>query len=177
MGIGTVLADDPSLTVKDGDLVADREERGAPPHPARVVFDSRARTPLDSQALDGSGETYVLASERAPAERRDALENAGAQVVVAGTDRVALPDAFAALEEAGTKRLMVEGGGEVIFSLLEAGVVDALSSFVGPLVIGGRDAPTLADGEGFLDDFPDLVLDDVTRLDGGVVLTWRVKGN
>ena len=177
VGIGTVLADDPSLTVKDADLVATREEGGVPSHPARVVADSRARTPLDSRALDGSAKTYVLVSERAPAERRDALENAGAQVVVSGTDRVALPDAFAALEAVGIRRLTVEGGGEVIFSLFDAGLVDDLSTFVGPLVIGSRDAPTLADGEGFLDDFPALGLESVERLDGGVVLTWRVGGN
>lgn len=175
VGIGTVLADDPSLTVKEADLVATRGGRGNPPHPARVVVDSRARTPLDSRVLDDRAETYVLASERAPADRRDALEAAGAHVVVAGTDRVALPAALAALEGMGTKRLMAEGGGEVIFSLFEDGLVDELSVFVGSLVIGGRDSPTLADGTGFPEDFPALVLDDVTRLDDGVLLTWRVQ--
>jgi len=49
---------------------------------------------------------------------------------------------------------MVEGGGELIFSLFEAGLVDELRLFVGPKIIGGRDAPTLADGEGFVADFP-----------------------
>jgi len=69
---------------------------------------------------------------------------------------------------------MVEGGGELIFSLFEAGLVDELRVFVGPTIIGGRDAPTLADGEGFVADFPTLELADVDRLDDGVVLTWRV---
>jgi 2,5-diamino-6-(ribosylamino)-4(3H)-pyrimidinone 5'-phosphate reductase len=59
--------------------------------------------------------------------------------------------------------------------LLEAGLVDRLSVFVGPLVIGGREAPTLADGEGFPRDFASLELEGVTRLDDGVLLNWRVE--
>jgi 2,5-diamino-6-(ribosylamino)-4(3H)-pyrimidinone 5'-phosphate reductase len=69
---------------------------------------------------------------------------------------------------------MVEGGGELIFSLFEAGLVDELSTFVGPTIIGGRDAPTLADGEGFVDDFPELALRDVERIDDGALLRWDV---
>jgi len=77
-------------------------------------------------------------------------------VVVAGENRVWLPDALPQLESHGVERLMVEGGGELIFSLFEAGLVDELSVYVAPKIIGGRDAPTLADGEGFVDDFPEL---------------------
>jgi 2,5-diamino-6-(ribosylamino)-4(3H)-pyrimidinone 5'-phosphate reductase len=175
VGVGTVLADDPSLTVKDDEHVAAREERGDPPQPARVLADSRARTPTDAAALDGEARTYLLVSEAAPDDRRDALEDAGARVIVAGTDRVAPPEALDALESEGIERLMVEGGGEVIFSLFEAGLVDELSVYVGSLVIGGRDAPTLADGAGFLENFPAFALDGVERLDNGVLLTWRVE--
>ena len=69
---------------------------------------------------------------------------------------------------------MVEGGGELVFSLFEAELVDELSVFVGPTVIGGREAPTLADGAGFVEDFPNLSLESVERLDGGVLLRWFV---
>jgi 2,5-diamino-6-(ribosylamino)-4(3H)-pyrimidinone 5'-phosphate reductase len=174
VGVGTVLADDPSLTVKDADRITAREERGDPPHPARIVADSRARTPLDADVLDDRAPIYLLASEAAPADRREALENVGATLLVAGTERVCFPDALAALEREGIEELMIEGGGEVIFSLLEAGLVDRLSVFVGPLVIGGREAPTLADGEGFTEDFAPLALEDVERLNDGVCLTWRL---
>ncbi|ELZ71779.1 5-amino-6-(5-phosphoribosylamino)uracil reductase [Haloferax prahovense DSM 18310] len=172
VGVGTVLADDPHLTLDDPDLVAAREERGDPPHPARVVADSRARTPTDARILDDAATTYVLVSEAAPADRREALESAGAELVVAGAERVSLPDAFDALESRGVDRLMVEGGGELIFSLFEAGLVDELTLYVGSMVIGGRDAPTLADGEGFVADFPKLSLRDVERVDDGVLLTY-----
>ncbi|ADE03895.1 2,5-diamino-6-(ribosylamino)-4(3H)-pyrimidinone 5'-phosphate reductase [Haloferax volcanii] len=172
VGVGTVLADDPHLTLDDPGLVAAREDRGDSPHPARVVADSRARTPTDARILDDAATTYLLVSEAAPGGRREALEAAGAELVVAGAERVSLPDAFDALEARGVDRLMVEGGGELIFSLFEAGLVDELTLYVGSLVIGGRDAPTLADGDGFVSDFPRLSLRDVERVDDGVLLTY-----
>ena len=173
VGVGTVLADDPSLVRHDEAHRADvRGEDAAPP--ARVVADSRCRTPVDAAVLDGDPETYVLTSEAAPEDRRRKLASAGARLVVAGAERVDLPGAFDALASEGVDRLMVEGGGELIFSLFESDLVDELSVFVGGTVIGGREAPTLADGEGFVADFPDLILESVERLDDGVVLEWTV---
>ncbi|WP_440989937.1 2,5-diamino-6-(ribosylamino)-4(3H)-pyrimidinone 5'-phosphate reductase [Haloarchaeobius baliensis] len=176
VGVGTVLADDPSLTVKDEDRVAGREADGLSPHPARVVFDSRGRTPTDAAVLDGAATTYVLVAESASVEHREALAAAGAEVVVAGTDRVDPAAGVAALADRGVDRLLVEGGGELIFSLFEAGLVDELTVYVGAMVVGGRDAPTLADGDGFVDSFPGLSLESVERLDDGVLLGWGVEG-
>ncbi len=172
VGVGTVLADDPSLTLDESERRERRADRGEPANPARVVADSRARTPTDARILDDAATTYVLVADAAPDERVDALRASGAEIVRAGADRVALPAAFEKLESAGVDQLMVEGGGELIFSLFDAGLVDELSAFVGPKLIGGRDAPTLADGEGFVDEFPELTLEGVERLDDGVVLTW-----
>jgi 2,5-diamino-6-(ribosylamino)-4(3H)-pyrimidinone 5'-phosphate reductase len=177
VGVGTVLADDPSLTVDDPVRTAIREADGEPIQPARVIADSQGRTPLDASVLDGDARTLLLASEAASAERVDALEDAGATVVVAGEDRVDFREALPKLRTEGVDQLMVEGGGEVIFSLFEAGLVDELSVFVGSTVIGGRDAPTLADGEGFTDDRPRLSLLGVERLDDGVLLRWLVAGS
>jgi 2,5-diamino-6-(ribosylamino)-4(3H)-pyrimidinone 5'-phosphate reductase len=177
VGVGTVLADDPALTVKDADRRDARTESGKPPNPARVVADSRARTPPDAAVLDDAAATYFLASDAAENGDIAALEAAGATVLVAGTDRVDLPKGLERLEMQGVERLMVEGGGELIFSLFEAGLVDRLSVFVGSVVIGGRDAPTLADGNGFTDphEFSELALSDVERLDDGVVLSYEVR--
>ncbi|SFG12011.1 2,5-diamino-6-(ribosylamino)-4(3H)-pyrimidinone 5'-phosphate reductase [Halopelagius inordinatus] len=174
VGVGTVLADDPHLTVDDESLRANRRADGRPPNPARVVADSRGRTPTDARILDDAAATYVLVSDAAPERRIDALESAGATVVVAGDERVSLPEAFRSLESRGVASVMVEGGGEVIFSLFEAGMVDELSVYVGSLVLGGRDAPTLADGEGFTDDGTALSLREVERLDDGVLLSYDV---
>lgn len=175
VGVGTVLADDPRLGLDDSELRAEREAAGASPTPARVVADSRGRTPTDARVLDDTATTYLLVAEAAPIDRREALREIGAELVVVGEKRVDLPAALAALEERGIDRIMVEGGGELLYSLFEAELVDEVSVFVGPTVIGGRDAPTLVDGEGFVDDFPELALEDVDRLDGGVLTRWTVK--
>jgi len=174
VGVGTVLADDPSLTLDDPERKRAREGRGESANPARVVADSRVRTPPDAGILDDEALTYLLVSEAAPTDFVEQMEDAGATVIATGEDRVDLVTALAKLEGDGIDQLMVEGGGEVIFSLFEHGLVDELSAFVGPTVIGGRDAPTLADGDGFVEEFPQLSLADVERLDGGVLLRWAV---
>ena len=174
VGIGTVLADDPHLTLDVTDRRVQRQRHGRDGNPARVVVDSDGRTPTDARVLDDEATTYVLVAESAPDDRREALADAGAEVIVAGDDRVDLAAAVEKLADAGLDRLMIEGGGEIIFSAFDAGLVDELSVYVGSLLIGGRDAPTLADGDGFADDFPDLTLDDIERFDDGVVLSYAV---
>ena len=173
VGVGTVLADDPSLERHDQQH---RQAVGKSGVPARVVADSRARTPPDAAVLNGDAATYLLVADTAPGERVSALESAGAEVVRAGNERVDLATALAALETAGIERLMVEGGGELLSSLFAAGLVDELTLYVGSMLIGGRDAPTLVDGEGFVDpgEFPRLDLRDVKRVDDGVVLSYSV---
>ena len=199
VGVGTVLADDPHLTLEEEDRRVQRLRNGRPGNPARVVVDSAGRTPTDARILDDEATTYLLVGGAIPDDRRERLESSGAEVIVAGTDprsdddahaksstedaretgrsgseRVDLVAGLDALGERGVDRLMVEGGGEVIFSLFEAGLVDELSVYVGSLVIGGREAPTLADGEGFIDDFPTLDLVETERIDDGVVLSYEV---
>lgn len=166
VGVGTVLADDPQLGVDD-------KPPGATAHPTRIVVDSTGQTPLDARVLDATAPTVVLTSERLEGQRRDAYADAGAVVYTAGSDRVDLAAGLSTLTEHGIDSVLVEGGGEIIFSLVEAELVDVLSVYIGNTVIGGRDAPTLADGTGFVADFPTFRLDGVARLDDGVVLYWR----
>lgn len=175
VGVGTVLADDPSLTVEDPDRRERRHREGRSPNPARVVADSQIRTPADARVLDDAATTYLLTTEEVPPENLSAVGGTGTEVIAAGDSRVDLVAALDELGDRGVDRLMVEGGGELIFSLFEAGLVDRLSTFVGPTVIGGRTAPTLADGDGFVGEFVDLALADVEHLDDGVVLTWTVR--
>jgi len=176
VGVGTVLADDPHLTLDVTDRRVQRQRHGRSGNPARVVADSTARTPLDARILDDEATTYLLVSEQAPEERRTELTDAGAELIVAGDDRVDLAAGVDRLADEGIERLLIEGGGELIFSAVDAGLVDELSVFVGSMLIGGRDAPTLADGDGFTEEFPALTLDDIERLDDGVVLKYTVEG-
>lgn len=175
VGVGTVLADDPSLTLDSAERTEKRRERGEPPHPARIVADSRVRTPPDAAVLDESADTFLLVGEAAPSDFVSQMEKRGATVITAGDNRVDLRTALEKLEEYGIEQVMVEGGGEIIYSLFEDDLVDRLSVFVGPIVIGGRDAPTLADGDGFVEDFSQLSLESVEKLDDGVVLHYVVS--
>ena len=176
VGIGTVLADDPSLTVKSEDLKKWRISKGLKENPIRVVVDSAARTPADASALHkGPGNRIIGCSGLAPPDRIGRLSKY-AEVIVAGNERVDLSVLLTGLFERGVSRLMVEGGGTLIWGLLSGGHVDEVTCYVGNMVIGGRDAPTLAEGAGYIreEDFARLCLEDVTRMDDGVLLRWKV---
>jgi diaminohydroxyphosphoribosylaminopyrimidine deaminase / 5-amino-6-(5-phosphoribosylamino)uracil reductase len=143
VGIGTALADDPLLTARDLDPPAIRQ-------PARVVFDSEARLPLDS-ALVGSvadAPLYVFTASGVDAGRASALRGAGAELIELPGDRdQRLEGALAELGRREISSLLVEGGAELAGSLLAAGEVDELRVFVAPLVLGS--GLPLASGAGF----------------------------
>jgi 2,5-diamino-6-(ribosylamino)-4(3H)-pyrimidinone 5'-phosphate reductase len=177
VGIGTVLADDPSLTVKGEECRQRRINRGADEHPARIVVDSRARTPPDASILHkGTGLRIIAVSENADPKKVAALK-AYATVIVAGKNEVDLSALMDALGTMGIQRVMVEGGGQLIAGLIRAGLVDEIYTFIGNLIIGGSEAPTLADGEGFIkeEEFPRLTLIETQRIESGILLHWKVE--
>jgi len=177
VGIGTVLADDPSLTVKGEECRQHRKNRGDTEHPARIVVDSSARTPPGAKVLHtGEGKRIIAVSRKADPERIAALE-AFATVIVAGEDKVDLPVLLDELASLGIRRIMVEGGGTLIEGLLRAGLVDEIYTFIGNIIIGGRDAPTLADGSGFVreTEFLRLTLLEARKIESGILLHWHVE--
>jgi len=177
VGIGTVLADNPSLTVKSEERRAGRRAAGRDEHPIRVVVDSSGLTPLSADILHkGTGKRIVAVSARAPSERVEALRE-HATVVTAGDETVDLTALLEELHRQGVRRLMVEGGGTLIWALFEQGLVDELQTFIGNIVIGGKDAPTPADGTGFLReaDFTQLRIIEAVRLDDGLLIRWSVE--
>ncbi|MET1125187.1 MAG: 2,5-diamino-6-(ribosylamino)-4(3H)-pyrimidinone 5'-phosphate reductase [Archaeoglobaceae archaeon] len=148
VGIGTVLADDPSLTVKSDELRAKRLLRGKPPNPLRVVVDSRCRIPIDAKVLDSRAKTIVaVASVADPSKVEEVRKKA--EVVVLGEERVDLKSLMDYLAARGVKRLLVEGGGTLVSSLLRQRLVDELIVYYSPMVIGGSSSPTICDGESF----------------------------
>lgn len=174
IGVGTLLADDPGLTVRSPALRRRREARGLPPNPLRVVADSAARTPPGAQLLRrGPGERLLFVSERAPRRRVEALRRR-AQVVVAGAETVSLPRALAHLRERGVERLLVEGGPTLLWSLFREGLVDEFWVYIGPLWVGGERAPSILGGEGLPGrSARSLRLASVRRLGPGLLLQWR----
>lgn len=177
VGIGTVLADDPSLTVKSDARIDARVMNGKPEHPVRIVIDSKGRTPPDAKILHkGPGLRIIAVSDMASEGDVTALKQ-HAKVIHAGGEFVDLLILLEKLHELGINRLMVEGGGTLIWGLLSAGLVDELLVFVGNIIIGGKDAPTLADGTGYIyePDFISLELVHALPMEEGVLIHWKVK--
>jgi 2,5-diamino-6-(ribosylamino)-4(3H)-pyrimidinone 5'-phosphate reductase len=77
----------------------------------------------------------------------------------------------------GVHRIMVEGGGTLIAGLMKAGLVNEIYTFIGNIIIGGKDAPTITDGEGFIKEsaFIQLTLLESRRIDNGILLHWKVN--
>ena len=129
VGIGTVIADDPQLTVR---LVP-----GA--SPLRIVLDTTLRVPADAQILADVAPTLVITSERSSAERRDELRRRGVGLQVVDADPpwgVGLAAALALLREAGIRSLLVEGGAAVITSFLRQRLADRVVVAIAPTILG-----------------------------------------
>ena len=142
VGVDTVVADDPSLTV--------REVKGR--NPVRVVLDSHARTPLTSRILNvDEAATIVAVSSKAEECRINSLRNKKVEVIVtSSSEKVDLVELMMELRKRGIRTVLVEGGGEVRWSFLKEKLADELFVWIMPYVWGGKDAPTLVGGEGFL---------------------------
>jgi len=143
VGVGTVLADDPLLTARD------ESGRPYPRQPLRVVVDSQGRTPPTARLFSQPG-PLLLALADPPPDRLEALRRTGAEVLLLPTEegRVDLPALMRHLAERGVLTVLVEGGGTLLASLVEAGLVDRVVADIAPLLIGGREAPSPLEGEG-----------------------------
>lgn len=134
VGIGTILADDPDLTV--------RKVEGLNPQP--VVLDSNLRFPLTARLLHNtSPPTRIFTSTTSASEKKEALENAGIKVSIVETDnadRLDLNQVLRSLYEDGFRSIMVEGGQEVITEFISQGLVDYIVITITPSLLGGLNA-------------------------------------
>jgi 2,5-diamino-6-(ribosylamino)-4(3H)-pyrimidinone 5'-phosphate reductase len=143
IGISTVLEDDPMLNV--------RYSTTGMKNPTRIIIDSKARIPLNSRIIDSSNkiQTIIAVTHNASSRKIKEIQKKGAQVLVYGNGKVNLRNLFQQLEKMGLKKIIVEGGGEINWSVLKLGLVNELVVTISPVIIGGRDAKTLVEGKGF----------------------------
>lgn len=143
-GIGTVLADDPMLNVRlPEDVVPADDIR----QPIRIIADRHLRIPLDSQLVRTAHDIplVIVASAEADKKKEEALVEAGAQVWHCGSAREIM-------ERAGKENIdsiLVEGGGILNESLLREGLIDEVTAFIAPKIIGGSEALSPVEGKGF----------------------------
>jgi len=130
VGVETVLADDPELTVRLPGRSVDQ--------PLRVVLDSRLRTPSTARVASGGDTLILTAREAAP------LGSATVERVDAADGRPTVAAILAALRRKGAGSVLIEGGGQVAASFLRAGRVDRLEWFRAPILLGGEGRPCVA---------------------------------
>ncbi len=161
VGVGTVVSDDPHLTMKDGDYDT---------NPIRIVLDPHGRTPDEAQVLDERAPTIMVTLEDCDTEW-DCEE-----IIRAGKESIDLEKVLEELAEFGIENVLVEGGGRTIASFFESRLVDRYSVFVGGLIIGGSDAPTPCDGKGWVSEGGiRMELRDCEILGNGALLTFEPK--
>lgn len=167
VGAGTVLADNPSLTV--------RRARGR--NPIRVVVDGLAKTPINARVMDRSAPTIIAATGRAPKSKLRALRSAGAEVIVLGRREVDLARLLGELHSHGVRKLLLEGGSTLNWGMLERGLVDEIRVAISPRVVGGAEARTLVGGKGFrkISEGIGLELLETRRVGRDLVLRYRVR--
>lgn len=151
VGIGTVLADDPRLTVHK--IPSSKSD-----NPIRVVVDNKARTPIDFRILNDDADTIIavgsICDENNPNSDEDAVSRAKAisqkaDVFYSSKTPVDLVEFMDYLYSKGIRTLMLEGGATLNFSMIKDNLIDEVRICIAPMIAGGRDAKTFFDGEGF----------------------------
>jgi diaminohydroxyphosphoribosylaminopyrimidine deaminase/5-amino-6-(5-phosphoribosylamino)uracil reductase len=152
VGVGTVLADDPSLTVRSATgALADRQ-------PLRVVADTHRRTPVRARVLDGAAESWVAT---------------GADVGVGADGHLDLAPLLRVLYHRGQRHVLLEGGPRLAGAFWRARLVDRVVAYVAPALLGAGPAAIEDAGIATVSDIARLRLDDVTRVGEDVRLTLR----
>ena len=166
VGIGTILTDDPKLTVKETYIKN-------PKQPLRIILDTHGKIPVHALAVNDAAPTLLITNGTSDKAFGDNVE-----IIPCETDDDGLIDLSQLLEllyYRGVNKLMVEGGSTVIWSFLRQKLVDDLYVYIAPLIIGGKQTPTLADGNGIHDvaEVISLEIANISRLGPGLLVHYR----
>jgi 2,5-diamino-6-(ribosylamino)-4(3H)-pyrimidinone 5'-phosphate reductase len=173
VGIGTVLKDNPRLTVH-------KIEAKGEDNPVRIVVDSKLRIPLNARVLNKDAKTIIATTEEVDEEKEKKIKKLteiGVEVIKAGKEKVDLKKLMEELYKRGIERILLEGGGTLNWGMFKENLVDEVRVFIAPKIFGGKDAPTYVDGEGFktVEECVKLELKNYYKLDNGIVLEFVVK--
>jgi 2,5-diamino-6-(ribosylamino)-4(3H)-pyrimidinone 5'-phosphate reductase len=177
VGGHTLLEEDPKLTVKSESRRAERVARGVSPNPMKIGVATAANLKIESEFLTaGAARVVIFTTTQTSKQHLESLRARGVEIFVQDGPRVDLMKMMTTLKKIGVDHLMVEGGGTVNFELLRLGLVDEITAYIAPLIFGGANAPTLADGLGLTREAAlRLHLIDVEKLeDDGVFLRYKL---
>ena len=167
VGVNTIQADNPKLTVK-ADYVQN------PKNPIRVILDTHCVTKPDALAVDENAKTLIITNGECDKNYKDNVEVIQCEVDYEGL--IDLNQMLEILHSRGIKKLMVEGGSTVIWNFLKQGLVDDLYVFIGPMIIGGKYTPSMADGEGIAqeDELINLEIVEFKKIGNGLLVHYRM---
>ncbi|MBN1801919.1 MAG: 2,5-diamino-6-(ribosylamino)-4(3H)-pyrimidinone 5'-phosphate reductase [Candidatus Lokiarchaeota archaeon] len=171
VGKGTILKDDPKLHIKYYD------------HSGyyRIVIDSNLSIPLKSNVITFQPDTYptiICTTENIPKERIKEFESNKVKIVQAGKgSRVDLLKLMPLLSELGIKSILLEGGGTLNWSFINDDLIDEMRLTIAPWVVGGKEATSLVEGEGFdsMLKAPRFILTNVRSRDNYIILRYTRK--
>jgi len=172
VGVQTVILDNPRLTIR---------QNGNETSHYRMVLDTKGRVPLDSNLLNDSFKhlTIIFTTELIPKEIEERILSKGVKLIKLKLDnnRIDLNDWLIECEKCGIQSIFVEGGGEVIASMLKAEVVDKIAVAIAPIIIGGKDAKGFVAGDGIehLKDAIQLEKPTIKWFDEDCVLEYNIK--
>lgn len=166
VGKNTILQDNPMLNV--------RYARGK--NPIRIVLDSMGQIPASSKLIQTSYDiqTIIAVSEKIPKKNLAKLSKFPVDIVVCGKNKVELKQLLKILKKSKIKTILLEGGGTTNWDFVRQGLVDQVIITVTPYLVGGKDAKTLVDGDGFskIAQSLRLKLDRVVRQNNEIVLHY-----
>lgn len=194
VGISTVINDDPLLTIRYG-----MNKKGTK-NPIRIIIDSKARIPLHSKIVKTANqiETRLVVTSKAPPKNLKKLEERGLKIIVLdqGTkedrenrenkrkdnrEKVDLKKLFNQLEREGISNVLVEGGGEINWSIIKDNLFDEMIITISPLIIGGKRAISLVGGEGYktINESVKIKLSRIQKKSNGEIILYykNIKTN
>jgi diaminohydroxyphosphoribosylaminopyrimidine deaminase / 5-amino-6-(5-phosphoribosylamino)uracil reductase len=172
VGVNTIIIDNPNLT--------DRSNHQKKSNPLRVVVDTHGRIPLKANILNTQiAKTWIATTANMPSDLMKILENKGVEIIVCPIQdgKVDLNYLVEKLAEKGIDSLLVEGGSELNFSAMQAGIIDKVYTFISPKFIGGKSAYTPMGGAGLekMTDAFALQIDQVKRFDDDILVEAYLK--
>jgi len=170
VGAGTVMTDDPKLTVKS-DFVRD-----APPL-TKIILDGAGRVPPSARAFRTPGRTLLVTSSDCDPDWSDLIKNTVSSegldleiVLIDGNEqRLDLQEVLSQLVKRDVRSLLVEGGSETIWNFYNEGLFDLFTIYFGPIMVGGR-GPSILGGPGFDNPPPVLVKEILRAPEGGYLV-------
>ncbi len=168
VGINTVEIDDPMLDVRYIEKTKD---------PKRIVVDSLAKISIDSQIIKTADkiETYLATTEGADLEKIEKLKSLGVKIIVCGGRRwVDLSILMEKLNQMTIKKVLVEGGARLNYSIISNDLFDEIRITIGPYIVGGKEYKTFTDGLGYksVEDSKKVRLKNIKKIDDFVILKY-----